>query len=225
MNQCLQVVAGIVLDHLAERSQHVAVGEHDFEAEHLIARGARLDHAIAARVSRQIAADLARAACTQIEGEFETRFGGGFLRGLQGRAGAHGQRGRRCVDFFYAGETFERQSNIRRARNRAARETGHAALRHHRLMRCVANGQRARNFFRAARQKQRGWTSRHRGGSSRSSRARRSARQRAPRRHRARHAAHRALWKAVLRYGLRRLPNCYLSCSRSLLPSAAAFLR
>jgi hypothetical protein len=91
----------------------------------------------------------------EIEPEFEARRRRGFLRGLQGGAGEHGHRGRCLVDFFDPGEPVERNRDVGRTRNRAARKPRHAALRHDTLARFVADRERARYLFGRARQHER----------------------------------------------------------------------
>ena len=57
--QLLQVVAGVVLAQRLKPSSTRAVGQHDLEAEHQVAHHAVAQHCGAARVGREIAAELA----------------------------------------------------------------------------------------------------------------------------------------------------------------------
>ena len=59
--QLAQVAAGVVLLERAVELEHGAVHEHDLEAEHPVARQAVADDLHAARVGRDVAADVARA--------------------------------------------------------------------------------------------------------------------------------------------------------------------
>jgi hypothetical protein len=59
--EVLQVVAGVVLAQAPESIPHAAVGKHDLEPEHQLARVAVAHHARAAGVGREVAADLAAA--------------------------------------------------------------------------------------------------------------------------------------------------------------------
>src|SRR3546814_13638080 len=65
--QLLQIIAGVILDHLVQRRNHPAIGEHGLDAEHLFAHHAIADDAHAAGVGRGIAAELARTAPAKIE--------------------------------------------------------------------------------------------------------------------------------------------------------------
>ena len=59
--EVLEVVAGVVLPQRLEPVPDAPVGQHDFQAEHEVARIAVAKHADAAGVGRQVAADLAAA--------------------------------------------------------------------------------------------------------------------------------------------------------------------
>ena len=64
--QLRQVVAGRRLDQLAAAADHLAGGEHRFDAEHVVARDAVLHRAHAARVGRDVAAE-ARAVLARVD--------------------------------------------------------------------------------------------------------------------------------------------------------------
>ena len=55
--ELLQIVAGVVLAQAAHQVEHAAVGQHDFEPQHQLARHAVAQHMHAAGIGRDIAAD------------------------------------------------------------------------------------------------------------------------------------------------------------------------
>ncbi|MNN04716.1 hypothetical protein D3C81_1174460 [compost metagenome] len=57
--QLLQVVAGVVLAQRAQAVEHLAVGQHGFDAQYQFARHAIAHHVDAAGIGGQVAADLA----------------------------------------------------------------------------------------------------------------------------------------------------------------------
>src|SRR5205085_4440917 len=59
--ELLQVVAGVVLAQAAQPFPHAAIGQHNLQAQHLVARAAVTEHVDAAGVGGEIAADLAAA--------------------------------------------------------------------------------------------------------------------------------------------------------------------
>ena len=68
--QVLQVVAGIVLAQAAQAVPDTSVRQHHFQPQHQIARIAVAQHAVAAGVGGQVAADLAIVqGCRQLERE------------------------------------------------------------------------------------------------------------------------------------------------------------
>ncbi len=130
--QVLQVVAGVVFLQLVEVVHHPAIGEHDFDAEHMRARDAVGDRRGAAGIGRKVAADGAGAF-----GRQELRIKPVHLRGslagaLQGDACFTGNGVRRRIDFADAVEPIERQHDLVVQRDLAADEAGVAALRHDR---------------------------------------------------------------------------------------------
>ena len=86
MNRSLQVVAGVVLLQRAEAVPDAAVGEHDLEAEHELARVAVGQHADAAGVGAEVAADLAGALRRQAEREQAVDAVGGGVHLGEGHA-------------------------------------------------------------------------------------------------------------------------------------------
>ena len=79
MNNLLQVIAAIVLAQHFQPVPHPAVGQHDFEAKHKVARHAVAQHVEAAGIGGDIAADAA--AALRAEGDRQQailRFGGAF---------------------------------------------------------------------------------------------------------------------------------------------------
>ena len=85
--QVLEVVAGIVLLERAQAVPDVAVGQHDLEAHHEVARVAVAQHLHAAGIGREIAADLAGALRAEAEREEAVMRRRRFLQGLQDAAG------------------------------------------------------------------------------------------------------------------------------------------
>ena len=74
--EMLQVEAGVVLAQAVQAVPDPAVGEHHFEAEHVLARIAVAQHAGAAGVGRDVAADLARAFGAEADRVEPCRVGG-----------------------------------------------------------------------------------------------------------------------------------------------------
>ena len=126
----LQIVAGIVLHQLVEAGDDGAVGQHDFEAEHQFARHAVADHAVAAGIGREIAADRAGAARAEIERKEEAGLVGGLLDRLQRRARLHRHRHRGAIDLLDAGHALQRDRDPAGFGRGTAAEPGQAALRH-----------------------------------------------------------------------------------------------
>ena len=96
--EMLQIIAGVVLDQLVEAGHDRAVGQYHFETEHEFARHAIADHAIAAGIGGEIAADRARSARTEIEREKHAAFVGRLLNGLERGSGAHRHGGACRID-------------------------------------------------------------------------------------------------------------------------------
>ena len=61
----LEVVAGVVLAQGLQDIEHLAVGQHHFQAQHQIARVAVAQHLHTAGIGGNVAADLTRAFCAQ----------------------------------------------------------------------------------------------------------------------------------------------------------------
>ncbi|MCY1526134.1 hypothetical protein D9M68_611380 [compost metagenome] len=150
-----QVVAGVVLLHLVERADHGAIGEHRFQPEHLVAHHAVSDHAVAAGIGGDIAANLATAARAQVHRKKPVGGARGVLRGLQRGAGQHGHGAGLRVDFFHAAHALQRQHQFAAGRGSRARQPGQASLRHHRLPAAIADRQYRRHLGRAARARHR----------------------------------------------------------------------
>ncbi len=131
----------------------MAVGEHHFEPEHLIARHAITQHVIAAGIGGEIASDLARSGATVIEAEQPPCFGGGGLRLVQSAAGLdHNDVIHRSKSQNTA-HPLERYDNGKRAilRRRAAGQPGAAAARHDRNVGRRASPNDSRHLIRATR--------------------------------------------------------------------------
>ena len=133
--ELLQVVAGVVLAQAAQAVPDAAVGQHHLEPEHQLARVAVAQHVDAARVGREVAADLAAALGGERERETGARPLGGLLHRRQhaARLDRHGVVER--VDRAHAVHARERSRPPRaacRVGHRAAAQAGVAALRHDR---------------------------------------------------------------------------------------------
>jgi hypothetical protein len=128
----LQVVAGVVLAQAAQPVPYPAVGQHDFEPEHLLARIAVAQHVDAAGVGGKVAADLATALGGERKREEAACVFGGALHGGEHAARFDGGRVVQDIeraDAVHAGEG--KHDLAARARgHRAADEAGVAALRH-----------------------------------------------------------------------------------------------
>ncbi len=146
-----QVVARIVLDHLAHRVDDRAIGQHRLDAEHEIARHAEAQHTIAARVGREVAADLARAATAKVQRKEQIRRIGGLLHGLHHDAGFDSDRSGRDVQLLDGAHALERQHDTGTQRNTAARKACHTALWLNGDSALVAEFQDRRDLLRAAR--------------------------------------------------------------------------
>jgi hypothetical protein len=72
-----RVQPGAVLDEAGQRVQHLAIGQHDLDAEHGVTHSAVAKHAFAAGIGGGVAADLAAAARAQVDGEVPACRGGG----------------------------------------------------------------------------------------------------------------------------------------------------
>ncbi|AJX32680.1 Uncharacterised protein [Burkholderia oklahomensis] len=143
--ELLHVIAGVVLQHPVQRRDDRPVREHRFDAERLLAHHPEADRARAARVGREHAADLARAARAEIDAECEAGCFRRFLHRLQRRARAHGHRAGRRVDCLDPGEALHRQHDFTAERDAAEREPSQSALRHDRLTQPRAERERARH--------------------------------------------------------------------------------
>ena len=149
--ELLEVVAGVVLQHGAQHRQHAAVGQHHLEAQRLLAHHAELQHAVAAGVGRQVAADLAGAARTQVDAELQPPRGSGLLHRRQRGAGLHGDRRGGDIQRLDGVHPVERQRDGVGARHGRARQAGEAALGHDRHALRAAQAQHGRDFLGAAR--------------------------------------------------------------------------
>jgi hypothetical protein len=96
----LQVIAGVVLDHLVEGGDHRPVRQHPLRAEHQGAHHAVPVDAVAAGVGRGDAAHLRGSAPAKIEREEEADRLGGVLGRLQRHASLECHGGRVDVDLL-----------------------------------------------------------------------------------------------------------------------------
>ena len=67
--QVLKVVAGVVLQHLIEATDHSAIGENRLQAQNLVAEHAVTNDAISSGVCGDVATDLAGAARAQVHSQ------------------------------------------------------------------------------------------------------------------------------------------------------------
>ncbi len=128
--QIAQVVAGVVLLQRAQAVPHLAVRRHHLEAERQRARVAVGEHADAAGVGRQHAADLAAPLRRQAERKQAIGAVGSGLRVGQGHAGLDDHGAARRIDIAHARQPRQRQHHLAPVgRGRlAADEAGVAAL-------------------------------------------------------------------------------------------------
>ena len=106
-----QVVAGVVLLQLREKIHDAAVGQHDLEPEHEIARDAVGQRAGAAGIGREIAADGAAAFRAERERKQPVDRGRRLLRFGQHDAGLAGHRVRCGIDLADPVEPREREDH------------------------------------------------------------------------------------------------------------------
>ena len=122
------VVAGGVFVQRGEVGEQAAVGQHHFQPEHQIARGAVAHHVQPAGVAGDVAADLAGAFAGEAERKQPPGLGSGFLHVLQNRAGFHGDGAVGQAEAADAVEPREVEQNAAVWHRRAA-QAGVAALR------------------------------------------------------------------------------------------------
>ena len=132
--QLLEVVTGIVLAQSAQPVPDAPVGQHDFQAEDLVARGAVAQHIDAAGVGREVAADLAAALGGKRKREQPACVGGRFLHRGQHAACLDGHRVIQGIELADPAHARKREHDLAPgpARHRAAGKAGIAALRHER---------------------------------------------------------------------------------------------
>ena len=105
--QLLEIVAGIVLDHLVHRADDRAIGEDRFEPENIVARHAETNHPIATRIGRHIAADLARTTRAEIDREDQAMLLGFLLQQLQWHARLDRHRAPDRINLLDLGESLK----------------------------------------------------------------------------------------------------------------------
>ena len=122
------VVAGGVFVQRGEVGEQAAVGQHHFQPEHQIARGAVAHHVQPAGIAGDVAADLAGAFAGQAKWKQPPGLGRGFLHVLQNRARFRGDGVVGQADAADAGEPREVEQNAAVWHSRAT-QAGVAALR------------------------------------------------------------------------------------------------
>ena len=142
--QMPEVVARVVLAHARQMRQHRSVCLDSLQTEQVIAHRSVPDHAQPTGVGRDVASDLARSPCTEIDRQQEAGVPGSILRHFKHRAGAHNHGAGDRIDFLDTLETRQRKCHVARTAIRAARKPGHATLRHHRLTVAMADFERLR---------------------------------------------------------------------------------
>ena len=125
-----QVVAARILDQAAIEIEQVAVAVHELEPADPLARVAVADHADAARVGRDVAADRARAARSEVHRVGEAALGRRVLQALQREARLHRQRAVDRIEVEHAVHAFEADHELAARGDRAARQAGAPARRH-----------------------------------------------------------------------------------------------
>ena len=151
--ELLEVVTGIVLAQSAQPVPDAPVGQHDLQAEDLVARGAVTQHVHPAGVGREIAADLAAALGGERKREQPPRLVGRFLHRGEHAACLDGHRVIQGVEAADPVHARERQYDLAPGarRHRAAGEAGIAALRHERGVLARTERDHAGGFGRARR--------------------------------------------------------------------------
>jgi hypothetical protein len=156
--QLLEVDAGVVLDQGPQAIEHGAVGQHRFQPHHQFARHAVADHAVAAGVGRDVAADRATAARSEVQREHQPLRVELLLQRLQHDPGLHRGHAGVGVDALDCVHALQRQDDLAGLRQVRQHEAGAAALRHDRDVRRVAEREGARYLgrVRRAQHRQRG---------------------------------------------------------------------
>lgn len=124
----VEIVSRIVLGQATQRSQDRAVGKHGLQPQHLGAVHAVAQHANAASIGGDVAADRRRAARADIDAEHQAGRIGRFLHHLQRRAGFRDDGCRGAVGRFDRGHALQRQHRFARLHARAAGQPGAAAM-------------------------------------------------------------------------------------------------
>ncbi len=107
--ELLEIVAGVVLAQPAQTVPDAAVGQHDFDAEHELARVAEAQHRGASGIGREIAADRAAPFGRKRKRKEQPVVGGGLLDGGERHAGFGRQRRIVGIDGAHAVHPRERQ--------------------------------------------------------------------------------------------------------------------
>ena len=126
----LEIVARVVLAQAAQSVPDAPVGQHHFEAQHLLARRAIAQHVYAARIGGEVAADLAAAFGGERERKQPSGLIGRPLHIGEHAAGFDGDRIVKAIELADPVHAAEREHDLAAfaGGHRAAREAGVAAL-------------------------------------------------------------------------------------------------
>ncbi len=145
-----QIVAGVVLLQGAQAIPHAPIGEDHLEPEHQIARGAVCEHADAAGIGRQIAADLAAAFRGEAQRKHPSRSVRAGAHFAERYAGFDSHALARRIDVPDRLQAAERDYDLRPGLvgDLTADETRVSRLRHHADARRVGDRQDPRHLVR-----------------------------------------------------------------------------
>ena len=122
--QVLQVVAGVVLDHLVQAGEHGAVGQHRLQTKDRVPGHPVADRPVAAGVRRHVAANRARPARAEVEWEEQPLGLGRLLDALQRRARLDRHRPAHGVDLLDRGHPLQGDRDLQVTGHAAAHEPG-----------------------------------------------------------------------------------------------------
>ena len=124
----LQIVTGVIFQHLVQRGNDCAVSQHHLQAQDQVAGHAEPDHLVAACIGCDISADIAGTPGAQVKREQEPCIFRRFLNGLQGSTGEYGHGHGFPVQFFNPVQALKGQCNLFFPWSGAAAQARKAAL-------------------------------------------------------------------------------------------------